>query len=87
MIQGFGFNIIRFNCLVNLPIRIFKGGIMKFKVNYSLISWASTGGKVSRTKKYINADSAEEAKLKVFKATGNKAFNFVVQAILEGENV
>ncbi|AHY26639.1 hypothetical protein vB_AbaM_Acibel004_24 [Acinetobacter phage vB_AbaM_Acibel004] len=56
---------------------------MKFKVNYSLISWASTGGKVSRTKKIINAENAEEAKLKVLKATGNKAFNFVVQTILE----
>lgn len=60
-----------------------QGYSMKFKVNYSLISWASTGGKVSRTKKIINAENAEEAKLKVLKATGNKAFNFVVQTILE----
>ena len=66
-----------------MPVRIFEGVMMKFKVNYSLISWASTCGKVSRTKKIVNAENAEEAKLKVLKATGNKAFNFVVQTILE----
>ena len=56
---------------------------MKFRVGYSLISWASSGGKVSRTKAIVNADSAEEAKNKVLKKTGNKAFNFVVYNLSE----